>query len=496
MTPGIHKVVNRLETQVIAKAFFESFPDIVKSILRKKDLQPTDLLDLPLLDESLCFRGMYLDVIMKDDTDLVQGVYIGSSMAYKGYPGIPGRVAIHERTVALFEVARGKTVATIMAEQIIMLYLSTISWAFPALFDLVYLYGACNAPRPTNSQLLGWKGWKAASKCPDCSYRPSKKEDEEWKERDICGVDAEYTIRMTGREQAASSSLCVVPDRKQTRQDVGARSGYGIGLFVSKTDSSTGVLAAIFAGNRKTRALIKLSNIMMARELEELEKDESFNQLTDEEKLKIFPGFLLHICMGPVATIAQIIREVVDHFPDLVKFVYYSSTSCFAVNIGVKVQKSAEVFRTLRRLNSPNAKLNPEKKKNPDPNKRLKKFTSSSLDADNITTLPPGRRGQTDGDLITYKHQFDTISDIEFDILVCDESQYIRRSLGTPITSSLKDLVSPLSLVSHVDSNIKVLATIARGMVGFVPGLYFDGYDPFRAKTTWETGDATVGIFT
>ncbi|KAH7228831.1 hypothetical protein BKA60DRAFT_549716 [Fusarium oxysporum] len=151
-----------LEVQDIAKVFFDRVLDVVKSILGRPDLQLIDLLDLPVVDDSFRFWGVYLSVIVENDTDNVEGVYVGSSLGYKGYHEISGRVAMHKRfsartyddlprdvksyhysrackdnvipnfrTVSLFEIIRGNTVATIVAEQVLMVYLSTVAWAYP-----------------------------------------------------------------------------------------------------------------------------------------------------------------------------------------------------------------------------------------------------------------------------------------------------------------------------------------------------------------------------
>ncbi|QGI92742.1 hypothetical protein CEK26_005811 [Fusarium fujikuroi] len=143
--------------------------DVVKSILGRPHLQPIDLLDLPVVDESFCFRGVYLDVVLKNGTYLVEGVYVGSSLGYKGYLGISGRVAFHQRfslrnynylprdvkchhysvackdyvtphfrIVSLFEVIRGNAVASILAEQGLMIYLSTVARAYPNQLNLFH----------------------------------------------------------------------------------------------------------------------------------------------------------------------------------------------------------------------------------------------------------------------------------------------------------------------------------------------------------------------
>ncbi|RKK87722.1 hypothetical protein BFJ69_g474 [Fusarium oxysporum] len=295
-----------LEVQDIAKVFFDRVLDVVKSILGRPDLQLIDLLDLPVVDDSFRFWDVYLSVIVENDTDNVEGVYVGTSLGYKGYREISGRVVMHQRfsartyddlprdvksyhysrarkdnvitnfrTVSLFEVIRGNTVATIVAEQVLMVYLSTVAWAYPNqlhlfhesrrgiqdLPDFTHIslnralplaqnqhWLPCNKtlhqewlketdqedhcfncgrpfeslpderrwkgffearrcaacwlyrykhgeekhpdlitdarmheviPRPINSLLLGWKGWrKTASKCPACARQPTKKNEQ------------------------------------------------------------------------------------------------------------------------------------------------------------------------------------------------------------------------------------------------------------------------------------------------------------------------------
>ncbi|KAF4426086.1 hypothetical protein FACUT_9938 [Fusarium acutatum] len=354
-------------------------PDFVKSILGRPNLQPIDLLDLPIVDESFCFWGVYLGVILKNDTDLVEGVYVDSSLGYKGYLGISGRVAIHRRfssrnyndlprdvrcyhysvackddatpqfrTISLFEVIRGNTVATILAQQVLMVYLSTVAWAYPNQLKLFQEskngipglpdfsdiglnralplaqnqhWSPCNRTiyqewlnetnqedhcfncgRPfTNlpdekrwkgffearrcaacwlhlykhkeekcpdlitdarmhevwvgwgnpdtaaghrkwvedttmsmehvvflggihSHLVGWKGWKAASKCPACARQPTKKEDEEWMELygDICaisGVDREYIIFIMCRTEKRACALLQTRSKRDETSD-------------------------------------------------------------------------------------------------------------------------------------------------------------------------------------------------------------------------------------------------------------------------------------
>ncbi|KAM0439503.1 hypothetical protein ACHAQK_006216 [Fusarium lateritium] len=99
---------------------------------------------------------------IKYDSDQIEGVYIGSSVAYKTYIGVRGRVEYHIkqsqkewgqiptvkrsrhyeaiyrsdvtpefRVLALYEVHPGNTIATTIAEQVMMIYLGTMSSTNP-----------------------------------------------------------------------------------------------------------------------------------------------------------------------------------------------------------------------------------------------------------------------------------------------------------------------------------------------------------------------------
>lgn len=74
------------------------------------------------------------------------------------------------------------------------------------------VYGTCRVPSQIDSHLVGGKGWKVASKCPACARKPTKKEDEEWRElygdiSAICGVDREYTIFIMRRTEKRACAL-------------------------------------------------------------------------------------------------------------------------------------------------------------------------------------------------------------------------------------------------------------------------------------------------
>ncbi|EWG48005.1 hypothetical protein FVEG_16227 [Fusarium verticillioides 7600] len=90
-------VLQRLEVEDLTAAFLRSVPDVVKSVLGADNFSPTDLLYLPLVDGSFKLWGVYIDIAMRVDTDEVTGIYVESSVAYKAFIGIYGRVQHRER---------------------------------------------------------------------------------------------------------------------------------------------------------------------------------------------------------------------------------------------------------------------------------------------------------------------------------------------------------------------------------------------------------------
>jgi hypothetical protein len=90
-------VLQRLKVEYLTTTFLRSVPDVFKSVLGADNLSPTDLLYLPLVDSSFKLWGVYIDITMRVDTGEVAGIYVGSSVAYKTYIEINGRVQHHER---------------------------------------------------------------------------------------------------------------------------------------------------------------------------------------------------------------------------------------------------------------------------------------------------------------------------------------------------------------------------------------------------------------
>ncbi|KAF5988097.1 hypothetical protein FCOIX_681 [Fusarium coicis] len=93
----VMNVLQRLKVEDITTKFLRNVPDVFKSVLGADNLSPTDLLYLPLVDGSFKLWGVYIDIAIQVDTDEVTGIYVGSSVAYKTYIEINGRVQHHER---------------------------------------------------------------------------------------------------------------------------------------------------------------------------------------------------------------------------------------------------------------------------------------------------------------------------------------------------------------------------------------------------------------
>jgi hypothetical protein len=63
LVPGVHRLLQRLELEDLAKEFLDSVPDIVQSILGREDLQASHLLDLLIVVTKFNFWGVYVDVL-------------------------------------------------------------------------------------------------------------------------------------------------------------------------------------------------------------------------------------------------------------------------------------------------------------------------------------------------------------------------------------------------------------------------------------------------
>ncbi|KAM0372815.1 hypothetical protein ACHAPY_009418 [Fusarium culmorum] len=114
-----------------------------------------------------------------------------------------------------------------------------------------------------------------------------------------------------------------------------------------------------------------------------------------------------------------------------------------------------------------------------------------------------------DGNIVWYKRTQKGIKDISFQFVVCDEAQVAKKAdgpynnllhkfqwrillwtSGTPLSNSLRDLISPLILVWKA-LGIKWNPTIGR--IGYLPGLYHEDYDPLVEDNEIK-GQITKGI--
>ncbi|KAM0425330.1 hypothetical protein ACHAPT_009386 [Fusarium lateritium] len=263
------------------------------------------------------------------------------------------------------------------------------------------------------------------------------------------------------------------------------------------------------------------------------------------------------LLLGPVSTIEQTHEEITKHFPSLTVLIYYSESGAFPA--GTKVLGTREMSHEMKRLNSARGRKDPEtgrtivlstyptmsrrvirkavqpfrwlddhapasvKKKRSalaetpgrgNKNRKVKKFAPDSVDREKIEMLQRGSSESPDGNLVVYLHSNDQVPSWSFDLLICDESQFIKRESGsyhqmlrlltwrrllfvsgTPLSSSLRDLLSPLSLISHVNSRIRSLRRLEEKSLRWVPGLYSPNYDPMTEINRLGGGKLTAGIF-
>ncbi|KAI1072983.1 hypothetical protein LB507_009088, partial [Fusarium sp. FIESC RH6] len=105
---------------------------------------------------------------------------------------------------------------------------------------------------------------------------------------------------------------------------------------------------------------------------------------------------------------------------------------------------------------------------------RIRSYTKETIDTGKIAKIPKGdTREGCDGELIEYRLSKPAVEKFEFDMLIGDEAQFMRRAsgsysnrvrlikwekllfvTGTPMASSLKDVLSPLTLIRHIDPRI------------------------------------------
>ncbi|KAI1072992.1 hypothetical protein LB507_009087, partial [Fusarium sp. FIESC RH6] len=225
-------------------------------------------------------------------------------------------------------------------------------------------------------------------------------------------------------------------------------------------------------------------------------------------------------------------REAVNHFLDLRCIVFYSHPSQSPVKHRVEVKDRESIHPLLRQLSTDAAKLNPSRwldkeselikskphsersqaqkeKKKRGKKKRLGKYTY--LDPNEYTTLEKGQRDKADEELITYLLRHLCVKEYESDMLILDEAQCLRRTsgscsnllrllnwkrllfvTGTPVAGSLRDLLSPLTLIAHTNLGNEALSTL-HSVVGYISGLCLDDHNPFEDTFQVMDGELALG---
>ncbi|KAF7553679.1 hypothetical protein G7Z17_g3457 [Cylindrodendrum hubeiense] len=142
---------------------------------------------------------------------------------------------------------------------------------------------------------------------------------------------------------------------------------------------------------------------------------------------------------------------------------------------------------------------------------RIRRFAPEEVPADNVIWLTDVQREQADGNQVSYTHSETGLAHAHFDWLIADEAQVARNwagsyrnmmrllkweSLiwvtGTPLMSSFRDLLSPLSLMSK---SLNCTWSPKGEEVGWGPGMYLDSYDPYTETNDNGEGKTTAGIF-
>ncbi|KAL6825252.1 hypothetical protein V8C40DRAFT_287715 [Trichoderma camerunense] len=100
-----------------------------------------------------------------------------------------------------------------------------------------------------------------------------------------------------------------------------------------------------------------------------------------------------------------------------------------------------------------------------------------------------------DGILVEYRLQDEDLGKIRWGFLIVDEAHAARKVsgvTGTPLVSSLHDIMSPLLLLWE---KIGIKAVTEHADYGNIQGLWRTSYDPDN-ENQWEDGTSTAGIFT
>ncbi|QPC78214.1 hypothetical protein HYE68_008966 [Fusarium pseudograminearum] len=250
-------------------------------------------------------------------------------------------------------------------------------------------------------------------------------------------------------------------------------------------------------GKTKTFASIKMRHNPLKQQLDELNGDPEFDKLSPEGKIESgrSTGFRSHLCLGPVATIIQTVRESVDNFPDFRNLVFYSTASVFPIRgigfpssitlfehydsnvltrvfpikVGVEVNEKSRIHSTIGKFQNPESLLDPDsglvfskyttlskrwmpKEEKPfrwrdgegtlSTSKKTKRYQAKEVNEQDIVMLPEDSQDEAHGVLVTYYPDSSLIPDHHFDMLICDEAQYIRHVTGSSSCSNKTDITS------------------------------------------------------
>ncbi|CAF3600281.1 unnamed protein product [Fusarium graminearum] len=258
------------------------------------------------------------------------------------------------------------------------------------------------------------------------------------------------------------------------------------------------------------------------------------------------------LVITPVNSLPQTYLEAKSIFPDFTLIVFYGQRSTF-IDKGAKVMGTDDLINYLSKLDPTNPKtgktlvitsyttlsarfisrndrlfvFNEEKKaaKNQElgdvesddssdeaaEGRRRKKvpiYSLAQVNRKNITYVDDPAKA--DGNLVWYTRNKPGIKNLKFTFVVCDEAQIAKKhdgsynnllrkfkwdiilwTSGTPLSNSLRDLISPLLLMWRaldVDWKPKI------GPIGYLPGLYNAQYDPEKENNEFN-GMITKGIF-
>ncbi|KAL7906500.1 P-loop containing nucleoside triphosphate hydrolase protein [Trichoderma velutinum] len=117
------------------------------------------------------------------------------------------------------------------------------------------------------------------------------------------------------------------------------------------------------------------------------------------------------------------------------------------------------------------------------------------LNGKRLEILAQGDERTPDGILAEYRLQNEDLGKIRWGFLIMDEAHTARKVsgvTGTPLMSSLHDIMSPLILLW---TKIGIKAATEYADYGNIQGLWRTSYDPDN-NNQWEDGSSTLGVFT